>query len=166
MIIMQKNSYICFKSKALILKWIMVILYWYNAYVLQDSYNRGVWGNQEPSKVRKILSLGYTFYCYHCSLFFFFYTTTKCTCYRNILLSILLAVPFVTLIYVLMNVSYLTVLSVAEMTSVQAVAVVSTYCLSKSILDLPTIYFRLCRTVLTFLIIRNLEHEHWEVLVL
>ncbi|XP_025195191.1 b(0,+)-type amino acid transporter 1-like [Melanaphis sacchari] len=42
---------------------------------------------------------------------------------RNILLSILLAVPFVTMIYVLMNVSYLTVLSVAEMTSVQAVAV-------------------------------------------
>jgi len=42
-----------------------------------------------------------------------------------------------------------------------------TYCLSKSILDLPTIiYFCLCRTVLTFLIIRNLELEHWEVLVL
>uniref|UniRef100_A0A2S2Q744 B(0,+)-type amino acid transporter 1 n=1 Tax=Sipha flava TaxID=143950 RepID=A0A2S2Q744_9HEMI len=42
---------------------------------------------------------------------------------RNILLSALLAVPFVTMIYVLMNVSYLTVLSVPEMTSVPAVAV-------------------------------------------
>ncbi|XP_050538422.1 b(0,+)-type amino acid transporter 1-like isoform X3 [Daktulosphaira vitifoliae] len=42
---------------------------------------------------------------------------------RNIFLSILLAVPFVTLIYVLMNVSYLTVLTISEMMSVQAVAV-------------------------------------------
>ncbi|XP_050422948.1 b(0,+)-type amino acid transporter 1-like [Adelges cooleyi] len=42
---------------------------------------------------------------------------------RNILLSILLAVPFMTFFYVLMNVSYLTVLSVPEMISAEAVAV-------------------------------------------
>ncbi|XP_025418497.1 b(0,+)-type amino acid transporter 1-like isoform X2 [Sipha flava] len=41
----------------------------------------------------------------------------------NILLSILLAVPFVTVIYVMMNVSYLTVLSVPEMIAVPAVAI-------------------------------------------
>lgn len=46
-------------------------------------------------------------------------------CYRNILLSILLAVPFVTMIYVLMNVSYLTVMSVPDMISNECVAVVS-----------------------------------------
>jgi len=57
-----------------------------------------------------------------------------CFRYRNILLSILLAVPFVTMIYVLMNVSYLTVLSVAEMTSVPAVAVVSA---SNSVISRP-----------------------------
>ncbi|VVC39527.1 Hypothetical protein CINCED_3A008420 [Cinara cedri] len=43
---------------------------------------------------------------------------------RNILLSILLAVPFVTLIYVLINVSYLTVLTVDEMMEAPAVAVI------------------------------------------
>ncbi|VVC39529.1 Amino acid/polyamine transporter I [Cinara cedri] len=42
---------------------------------------------------------------------------------RNILLSILLTIPFVTLIYVLINISYLTVLSIPEMISVPAVAV-------------------------------------------
>lgn len=46
-------------------------------------------------------------------------------CCRNILLSIVLAVPFITMIYVLMNVSYLTVLSVQEMMDAPAVAVVS-----------------------------------------
>ncbi|VVC39531.1 Amino acid/polyamine transporter I [Cinara cedri] len=42
---------------------------------------------------------------------------------RNILLSYVLAVPFVTVIYVLMNISYLTVLTKSEMISSPAVAV-------------------------------------------
>ncbi|VVC39535.1 Hypothetical protein CINCED_3A024114 [Cinara cedri] len=42
---------------------------------------------------------------------------------RNVLLSILLALPFITLIYVLMNVSYMTVLSKSEMISTSTVAI-------------------------------------------
>lgn len=41
----------------------------------------------------------------------------------NIIRSILIGVPLVTTLYVLMNISYMTVLSVPEMTSVPAVAV-------------------------------------------
>lgn len=42
---------------------------------------------------------------------------------RNILRSIIIAVPLVTLFYVMMNISYMTVLSREEMTNVAAVAV-------------------------------------------
>ncbi|VVC39530.1 Amino acid/polyamine transporter I [Cinara cedri] len=43
--------------------------------------------------------------------------------HRNVLLSIAIAVPFVTATYVLMNVSYMTVLSVSEMISTPALVV-------------------------------------------
>lgn len=42
--------------------------------------------------------------------------------FRNILRSIVLSIPFVTIFYVLMNASYMTVLSVEEITSSKAVA--------------------------------------------
>jgi hypothetical protein len=44
---------------------------------------------------------------------------------RNILRSILIAVPMVTAVYFMMNVAYMTVLSIPEMTSSPAVAVVT-----------------------------------------
>jgi hypothetical protein len=47
-----------------------------------------------------------------------------CICTRNILRSIIIAVPLVTVVYFMMNVSYMTVLSIPEMTSSAAVAVV------------------------------------------
>jgi hypothetical protein len=45
--------------------------------------------------------------------------------YRNILRSVLIAVPMVTAVYFMMNVAYMTVLSIPEMTSSPAVAVVT-----------------------------------------
>ncbi|VVC39533.1 Amino acid/polyamine transporter I [Cinara cedri] len=51
---------------------------------------------------------------------------------RNILLSYILAVPFVTIIYVLMNISYFTVMSKSDMVSSPAVAVdFGTYALGR-----------------------------------
>lgn len=47
-----------------------------------------------------------------------------CICTRNILRSIIIAVPLVTMVYFMMNVAYMTVLSIPEMTSSAAVAVV------------------------------------------
>lgn len=44
-------------------------------------------------------------------------------CCRNLPLSIIIGIPLVTLCYALMNVSYLAVMSVSEMTSSEAVAV-------------------------------------------
>lgn len=62
-------------------------------------------------------------------------------CYRNIPLSVVLAVPLVTAIYLLMNVSYLTVLSVQEMISAPAVAVVTLANLLKAVF-FSNIFFR------------------------
>lgn len=54
----------------------------------------------------------------HLSIFFF----------RNLPRSIMIAIPLVTLCYVLINMSYLTVMSAAEMVESEAVAVVSILC--------------------------------------
>jgi hypothetical protein len=51
---------------------------------------------------------------------------------RNILRSIVIAVPMVTAVYFMMNVAYMTVLSIPEMTSSPAVAVVIIVLLYKS----------------------------------
>jgi len=48
-----------------------------------------------------------------------------CAPIRNIVRSVALGVPLVTIVYILMNVAYMTVLNVNEMVNAPAVAVVS-----------------------------------------
>lgn len=45
-------------------------------------------------------------------------------CLSNVLRSIIIAVPLVAAVYLLMNIAYMTVLTVPEMTAAPAVAVV------------------------------------------
>lgn len=51
-----------------------------------------------------------------------FTTTVQIVYFRNVLRSIAIGIPFITIFYVLMNISYMTVLTIPEITNSTAVA--------------------------------------------
>ena len=66
-----------------------------------------------------IVLITFSFFLFQAILFFFISFN-----YRNLPRSIIIAIPLVTMCYVLINISYLAVMSAAEMIESEAVAVV------------------------------------------